>query len=149
MSKSATLTGRWYIKLYGENGELKDSREGQNVITETGLSFLASFLQSATVTASTFVMNQIAIGTDATAEAASNTALGTESARTTGTASYVSNAVYRVTATFPSATGTGAVVEYGLFSTAAAGTMMSRDTEAAINKGANDILVVTTEITLA
>jgi len=94
-------------------------------------------------------MDQIAIGTDATAEAASNTALGTELARTTGTASYVSDAVYRVTATFAAGTGTGAIVEYGLFSSSTGGTMFSRDTESVINKAAGDTLVVTTEITFS
>lgn len=146
--KDVTLTGRWYITLYGPDGEKKDYREGKNVITTNGLEFLASFLNSANAAASTFTMNYCAIGTDATAEAASNTALGTETERHTGTVSYVSNAIYRVTATFPSGTA-GAIVEYGLFSSNTAGTMLSRDTESVINKGANDTLTVTTEITLS
>lgn len=144
-----TLTGRWYITLYGAPNEIKAQVSGKNVITENGLSYLASFLNSAAGAASTFTMQYVAIGTDSTAEAASNTALGTESARHTGTASYASDAIYRVTATFASGTGTGAIVEYGLFSSNTAGTMLSRDTEAVINKGANDTLVVTTEITLS
>jgi len=146
--KDVTVVGRWYISLYGEDGALKDQQCGKNVITTNGLDFLASFLNSAAAAASTFTMNYIAIGTDATAEAAANTALGIETERHTGVVSYVSNAIYRVTATFPSGTA-GAIVEYGLFSSNTAGTMFSRDTEAVINKGINDILVVTTEITLA
>lgn len=149
MSKSLKLTGRWYISLYGDDGQLKDQISGKNVITENGLDFLASFLNSANAAASTFTMNYVAIGTDSTAEAASNTALGSESARHTGTVSYVSNAIYRVTATFASGLGTGAIVEYGLFSSSSAGTMLSRDTESVINKGANDTLVVTTEVTIS
>jgi hypothetical protein len=54
-----------------------------------------------------------------------------------------------VTATFASGVGTGAIVEYGLFSSSTGGTMFSRDTEAVINKGANDTLVVTTEVTIS
>jgi hypothetical protein len=148
MAKSAQLTGRWYITLYGPDGAIKDQKQGQNVITTNGLDFLASFLHSA-VTAASFDMKHIAIGTDSTSEAASNTALGTESARTTGTVSYVSDAIYRVTATFGSGTGTGAIVEYGLFSSGTGGTMLSRDTESVVNKGANDTLEVSTEITLS
>lgn len=144
-----TLKGRWFIKLYGPEGVLKDEREGDNVITTNALDFLASFLNSAAAAASTFTMKYVAIGTDSTAEAAANTTLGVEVARTTGTVSYTSSAIYRVTATFASGSGTGAIVEYGLFSSATAGTMMNRDTEAVINKGANDILTVTTEITLS
>jgi hypothetical protein len=143
-----TLTGHWYINLYGQNGELKDSRSGKNVITTNGLSFLSSFLSSANAAASTFTMQYCAIGTDSTAEAAANTALGTETERHTGVVSYVSSAVYRVTSTFPSGTA-GAIVEYGLFSSNTAGTMLSRDTESVINKGVNDTLTVTTEITLS
>lgn len=143
-----TLTGHWYITLY-EGDTVKQSLSGKNVITTVGLEFLASYMYSGVNNASTFTARYIAIGTDATAEAASDTALGGELDRTTGTASYLSNAVYRVTATFASGAGTGAIVEYGLFTSAAAGTMFSRDTEAVINKGANDTLTVSTEITVS
>jgi hypothetical protein len=147
MSEDVKLVGKWYVSLYGPDGVKKDYREGKNVITEGGLSFLASFLNSANAAASTFTMAYVAIGTDSTTEAASNTALGTEAARHTGTVSYVSDAIYRVTATFASGTGTGAIVEYGLLSSNTAGTLFSRDTEAVINKGSDDTLTVTTEIT--
>ena len=120
---------------------------GKNVITENGLEFLASFLNSAVAGASTWDMDHIAIGSDATAEAASNTALGVELARTTGVASYTSDAIYKVTATFAAGVGTGAISEYGLFSSSTGGTMLSRDTESVINKASGDTLVVTTEIT--
>ena len=122
---------------------------GENVVTTLGKEFLASFLSSAVAGASVWDMDQLAIGTDATAEAASDTALGTELTRTTGTASYVSGQIYEVIATFPSGTGTGAIVEYGLFSSSAAGTMFSRDTETVINKGANDTLTVTAQFTIS
>ena len=146
--KPVKLTGHWFVKLYGPDGSLKDETHGKNVITENGLEFLASFFNSAATAASTFTMRYVAIGTDATAEAASNTALGAEGARISGIVSYSSSAIYSVTATFPSGTGTGAIVEYGLFSSSTGGTMLSRDTEAVINKGANDTLEVTTEITI-
>jgi len=149
MGKNVTIEGRWYITLYGADGVQKDYREGKNVITTNGLDFLASFLNSAAAAASTFTQRYVAIGTDSTAEAASNTALGTEAARHTGIVSYVSDAIYKVTATFASGLGTGAIVEYGLLSSNTNGTMFSRDTESVINKGADDVLTVTTEITLA
>lgn len=146
---SPKIVGHWFITLQDENGNIKQQLSGKNVITTVGLEFLASFMYSAANAASTFTCKYVAIGTDATAEAASNTAMGTELARTTGTVSYISNAIYRVTATFASGTGTGAIVEYGLFSTSTGGTMFSRDTEAAVNKGANDTLTVTTEVTVS
>lgn len=94
-------------------------------------------------------MKYVAIGTDSTAEAASNTALGAEVSRHTGTVSYVSGQIYQVVATFATGSGTGAIYEYGLFSSNTAGTMLARDTEAVINKGANDTLTVTAQFTLS
>lgn len=144
------LKGRWFITLY-HGDSVKDYREGDNVIVTDGKSFLAQFLNSAAAAASTFTMRYIAIGTGTGAEAAADTALGGEAARaTTGTVSAVSGAIYQVTATFASGTGTGAITEYGLFNTASAttGTMFSRDLEDVINKGANDTLTVTTQITV-
>lgn len=147
--KSVTLRGKWTLELFGPDGKLKDSRVGTNVICTNGKEFLASFLYSAAAAASTFTMKYIAIGTDSTAEAAAQTALGTEVSRHTGTVSYVSNQIYQVKATFATGSGTGAIVEYGLFSSSTGGTMLARDTESAINKGANDTLTVTGQITLS
>ena len=147
-SNAITLKGHWTACLYGEDGSLKQEVSGYNVITDNGKEFLANFLSSASTGASTFTMRYIAVGTDSTAEAASNTALGTEISRHTGTASYGSGAIYSVVATFAAGSGTGAIVEYGLFSTSNAGTMLARDVEAVINKGASDTLSVTYNVTL-
>ncbi len=145
---AVTLRGRWKMTLES-GGEVKQVVEGDNVICTNGKEFLASFLYSAAVAPSTFTCKYVAIGTDSTGEAAAQTALGTELARQTGTVSYVSNQIFQVTATFASGTGTGAIVEYGLLSSSAAGTMLSRDVEAVINKGANDSLTTVVQITLS
>lgn len=143
-----TMKGRWKLTLES-GGVVKQQVEGDNVICTNGKEFLASFLSSAAAAASTFTCKYVAIGTDATGEAAANTTLGTEVARTTGTVSYVSNQIYQVTATFASGTGTGAIVEYGLLSSSTAGTLLSRDTEAVINKGASDSLTAVVQITIS
>lgn len=140
--------GKWTIELHSGD-ELKQRIVGTNVVCTNGKEFLASFLNSAAAAAATFTMRYVAIGTDSTAEAAANTALGTEVARHTGTVSYVSNQIYQVKATYPSGTGTGAIVEYGLFSSSSAGTMLCRDTESVINKGSNDTLTATLQITIS
>lgn len=147
--KSVQLVGRWRMELRGPDGNIKQEVAGTNVVCTNGKEFLASFLQSATVAPATFTMRYIGIGTDNTAEAASNTVLGTEVSRHTGTVSYVSGQIYQVKATFATGSGTGAIVEYGLFSTSTGGTMLSRDTEAVINKGANDTLTVTCQLTIS
>ena len=146
---SFSLKGQWSAVLTGPDGQVKQTVEGKNVICTNGKEFLASFLYSAAVAASTFTCKYVAIGTDATAELAANTALGIEAARHTGTVSYVSNQIYKVTATFGTGIGTGAIVEYGVFSSATAGTMLNRDTETVINKGANDPLTVACQLTIA
>ena len=143
------LKGKWWISLYGP--ELKEQRVGHNVITNDGLSFVASFLGSAAAAASTFTMKYVAIGTGATAEDATDTALGSEVARVEATVSNVTGAIFRLTASFGSGIGTGAITEYGVFSTitSSGGTILSRDVEAVVNKGANDTLTAITEITLS
>lgn len=144
-----TMKGEWFITLYGPDGQVKDQRQGFNVVTSVGKEFLASFLYSAVAAAATNTARYIAIGTDSTAEAVTDIALGTESARHTGTVSYVSNQIYQITATFATGSGTGAIVEYGLFSSNTGGTLIARDTESAINKGANDTLTVTAQLTIS
>ncbi len=142
------IKGHWTLLLH-RGDELIQKVQGNNVVTTVGKDFLASFLYSAAVAASTFTCKYVAIGTDATAEAIGNTALGTELTRTTGTVSYVTGAqIFQVTATFASGIGTGAIVEYGLLSANAGGTLLSRDTEAVINKGANDTLTALVRITV-
>lgn len=148
---SVELVGRWYFQLHDENGRLKQEVEGKNVIVTNGIEFLASFLRSASTAASTFTMRYIAVGTDATAEAASNTALGAELSRVSGACTYTSGAIFECVATFVAGVGTGAITEYGLFSTitSSGGTMFSRDVESVINKGASDTLTVRTKVTFS
>lgn len=147
--QACVLQGRWKATLLNEKYEIKKVIEGDNVICTNGKEFLASFLNSAAAAAATFTMQYVGIGSDTTPEAAGNTTLGTELSRTTGTVSYVSGGIYQITATFAAGSGTGAIAEYGLFSSSVNGTMLSRDTEAVINKGASDTLQVTCQITLS
>lgn len=141
------LTGKWYITLYGDDGLVKQNVNGVNTITTGGISALVQHLVSATAAATTFTHRYVAIGSDNTSETSADTALGTELARHTATVSQVTDGIYRLTATFPSGTGTGNVYEYGVFDSNTGGTMFSRDTEGLVTKSANDTLVVITEIT--
>jgi len=143
-----TINGEWKAICRGPDGEIKCTKQGHNVIATNGKEFLASFLNSAVAAAATFTQRFIAVGTDSTAEAAANTALGTEVIRTTGTVSYVSNQIYQVKATFATNSATGDISEYGLFDSSSAGTMLSRDTEGTIAVGASDTLEVTAQITI-
>ncbi len=144
------VSGYWYMTLYGAPDEVKQKVQGKNVITTSGLQYLVDFMASAAGTPTAFDMKYIAIGSNNTAESASDTALGTETARALATVSSATS-IYRLTATFASGIGTGSIYEYAVVntSTSATGTMFSRDTEGLITKGANDTLIVTTEITVS
>lgn len=141
--------GRYFATLYGPDGQVKQHVEGDNVITSVGKEYLASFLKSAAAAASTFTMRYLAVGTDTTAESASDTNLNTEISRQSGIVSYVSNQIYQITATFATGSGTGAITEYGVFSSSSGGTLLSRDIESVINKGASDTLTVIYQMTLS
>jgi hypothetical protein len=143
------IDGRWKAVLTDEAGNEKQRVEGHNIVVETGVERLAEFLASANAAASSFNFNFIGIGTDGTAEAASNTALGVEVSRHTGIVSYISGGIYQVVATFAAGSGTGAIVEYGLFNANSSGTLFSRDTESVINKGSGDTLTVTAQYTFS
>lgn len=142
------LYGQFQATVRGPGGEVKTSVCGSNVVCTNGKEFLASFLQSAAAAASTFTCRYLAVGTDGTAEAASNTALGTEVARHTATVSYVSNQIYQLTATFTTGVAAGDIAEYGVLSSNTAGTLLSRDTETTIPVGANDTLTVVWQLTI-
>lgn len=143
------LVGKWWATLYSGD-TVKQTVHGKNVITTVGLQAVVDHLASAAATASDWDYKYIAIGSNNTAEAAGDTALGTETARATATVS-TATSIYRLISTFASGIGTGNIYEYGVFNTitTASGSMFSRDTEGLITKGANDTLVVTTEITVS
>lgn len=146
---SISITGHWRMQLTGPDGTLKQEVAGKNVITTNGKELLAAYLASAAASATANTFKYVAVGTGTASETAADTALATELSRTTGTASYVSGAIYQVTATFAAGTATGAITEYGLFNSSSAGTMFSRDVETVINKGASDTLTVSTTVTLS
>jgi len=142
--------GKFYVYLYGPDGSLKEKRQGYNVVTTVGKEFMASFLYSAAVAASTFTCKYIAIGSGQVPEATSDTAMGTELARVAAsTVSYVSGQVLQMTATFATGVGTGSIYEYGVLSSLTVGTLLARDSESVITKGANDTLTVVYQITLS
>lgn len=148
-SDAVTLKGKYFVTLYGPGGEVKEQAETENVVTSVGKEWLASFLSSAAAAAATNTAKYAVIGTDSTAEAVGNTALGTEASRHTGTVSYVSNAIFQVTATFAAGSGTGDIVEYGVYTSSTGGTLISRATKSAIAKAASDTLTVVFQLTLS
>jgi len=127
-------------------GTIKDQRELKNLVVTAGKGFIASRMAAASAS----VMGWIAVGTDSTAAAVGNTALGTEVARvaTTVSGGTVSTNTVTYVSTFPAGTGTGALVEAGIFNASSAGTLLSRTVFSVVNKGAADEMTITWVITV-
>jgi hypothetical protein len=140
MEDPVKLTGKLQIYL----NDVK-VQEVDNLVVTTGLGFVASRL----VGTASNIMSHMAIGTGSTAAAVGNTTLGTEAARVALTSGTASGAVATYVATFPAATGTGAITEAGLFNASSAGTLLCRTVFSVINKGASDSLTISWTVTVS
>lgn len=138
------ITGRVSIQLFDESGALKESRDIPNLVVTTGKAFIASRMIGTPTE-----MSHMALGAASTAPAAGDTALGSELGRVALASDDAVGAVVTYTANFPAGTGTGAVVEAGIFNAASGGTMLCRTTFAVVNKGANDAMAITWAITVS
>ena len=146
-SERTKATGKVNIVVRNENGKVKEEFTVPNLVVNTGLAFIASRMEGV----DDAIMSHMAVGTNNTAAAAGNTALGTEVAGArvvlSGGSASGANMVY--TATFPAGTGTAALTEAGIFNASAAGTMLCRTVFEVINKGAADTMTVTWTITIS
>jgi len=138
------------IKL-DENGRpmIRDTGWSPNGITNAGFAEIAGLLL---VDVGGTAFDYIAIGTGTTAFDATQTALVAETHREAGTGSRVTTAVTNDTAqlvrTFSGYSGSEAITESGVFNAASGGTMLCRQTFAALNIdwGAGDTLQITWRI---
>lgn len=147
MKEMLKAKGHIVLELRDEHGNLKDRREVDNLVVTAGKNHLAAWLAAASQ--SEAYMKYVGLGTGTTAPTTADTGLQTPLAtRATGTVTSSTNVLQNV-AVFGAGVNTGAVTEAALFSASAAGTMFARQVFAVINKGANDSLTVTWNITLS
>ena len=122
-------------------GEVRVRNE-KNLVVSVGKQFIASRMASNT----TPVMSTMAVGTNNTAPAAGDVALGAQlvsvSLAVAGGTPSGNTVLY--TATFGPGIGTGALVEAGIFGSI----MLSRTTFPVINKGANDEMIINWTLTV-
>jgi hypothetical protein len=146
-SERTKATGKVNIVVRDENGKVKEDFTVPNLVVTTGLAFIASRMEGV----DDAIMSHMAVGTNNTAAAAGNTALGTEvaGARVALTSGLASGGNMVYTALFPAGTGTAALTEAGIFNASAAGTMLCRTVFEVINKGAADTMTVTWTITIS
>ncbi|NDC87965.1 MAG: hypothetical protein EB075_04025 [Bacteroidetes bacterium] len=135
-----SLKGKLTIAVNGQT-----VREVPNLVVTAGKEFVASRMAGV----SSDEMSHMAIGTSSTSPAAADITLGTEAARVSLTSTTVTNANVVYVASFPAGTGSGAIVEAGLFNAASGGDMLCRTTFAVVNKGANDSITITWTVTVS
>jgi hypothetical protein len=175
-NENAKLRGSVDIKVYGPDGEVKDSRYIPNLVVQSGKNYIATRIIGTatsvtavyTTSSATSCMTHMAIGTGSTTAAITDTTLGTEVAVAGDIAAYSraqvqsttqSTGIVTYVATFgvnnPQRTitsNTTAITEAAILnsSTAAlAGTMLCRTTFNAVNKGNDDTLQITWTITVS
>jgi hypothetical protein len=138
---SIGIVGRCYVELFDENGDLKDLRDETNLITTAGFTAIVERLDSSPTTSQP---THMAIGTGSTAPAAGNTALVAEIDRNALTSSVSAVNVLTMIGNWAAGDGTNAAIaEAGVLNAVSTGTLYSRATFTAINKGASDTLQIT------
>ena len=140
------LRGDVALVLKDKNGNIKESREINNLVVTAGLTFICARMAAASAN----VMSHMALGSSTTAAAAGQTdlvsILGSREALDSTSAS--ANTIAYVSS-FEAGEGTGAVVEAGVFNAASSGTMLCRTVFPVVNKQADDTMSVTWTITLS
>jgi len=139
------VTGELKITVTNPEGNVKQEVVVPNLVVTTGKNLIASRLKDTTDDA----MSHMAIGTDSTAAAAGDTALGSEAGRVALTSTTVTTNSVAYVASFGAGTGTGAITEAGLLNAGSGGTLLCRTVFSVINKGAADTLGITWTVTVS
>lgn len=144
-TENLKASGSLRVVVTGADGKVKEEREFKNLVVTVGKNFVASRM----VGTASAVMSHMAIGASSTPAAPGDTALGSQLGRVAlGSATATTNVV-TYTATFPAGTGTGAVVEAGIFNDPTVGTMLCRTVFAVVNKGVDDAMSITWTVTIS
>ena len=138
-------TGKLTVEIKDKQGNVKETRELENLVVDTGLAFIASRMKDASATA----MSHMAIGTGTTAAASGDSALGTEAARVALTSTTVTTNAVAYVCSFAAGTGTGAITEAGILNAASTGTLLCRTVFTVANKGASESMTITWTVTIS
>jgi len=144
-SSAFNAKGKLTIEQFDKDGNLIHTQDTTNVVVADGLDYIASRMKDATATA----MSHMAIGSDTTAAASGDTALGGELGRVTLTSTTVTSNAVTYVGDFPAGTGTGAVVEAGILNNSTGGTLLCRTVFSVANKAAADTLKITWTLTVS
>lgn len=145
ITNTVTLTGTLDVVVYDSTGKVKQEQSIKNLVVTAGKELVANRLKADTQPAIT----HIAVGTNATAASAGQTALVVEVGRVAITSSVVTSNAVAFVATFGVGVATGTLVEAGLFNDATTGTMLSRTASINVVKAATDTLTITWTVTVS
>jgi pyruvate/2-oxoacid:ferredoxin oxidoreductase beta subunit len=138
-------TGRLVVTLTGKDGKVKEKRDINNLVVDTGEAFIASRMAGT----SAAVMSHMGVGSGTTAAAGGDTALQTAvGARVALSSTTVTANAIEYQAAFVAGASTGAITEAGIFNALTAGTMLCRTVFAVVNKLADDTLSITWTVTI-
>lgn len=150
-----TFNGQLWVTVFRANGDVEDyGLASLRVVTDSGVAYIVDAFQNLTELEN---LKFHGVGTGSTAEAASQTALVTESTtalnpdstRATGSTTEAAANIYRTvgTVTFDAS---AAITEHGIFSQAATGggTMLDRSVFSAINVASADSIQTTYDFTV-
>lgn len=138
INETLNLTGHVTVSLND-----KVVQEIPNLVVTAGKGYVASRMKDTTAGA----MSHMSVGSDNTAAAAGNTALGTESGRVALTSTTVSGGTITYAATFPAGTATATLVEAGIFNASSGGTMLCHTVYGAVTKQSSDVMTISWVIT--
>jgi hypothetical protein len=144
-TESVSIKGNLEVILLDEKGIQKDYRKIDNLVVAVGKEVIAARLVGNTIA----VPSHMAVGSDATAAATGQTALGGELGRVVLDSTVRASNVLTYVATFPAGTGTGALAEAAILNAASTGNMLCRTTFSTVNKAAGDTIVITWNVTVA
>jgi len=144
-TESVSIKGNLEVILLDEKGIQKDYRKIDNLVVAVGKQVIAARLIGNTIA----IPSHMAVGTDATAAATGQTALGGELGRVVFDSTARTSNVLTYVATFPAGTGTGALTEAAILNASSTGNMLCRTTFSTVNKAAGDTIVITWNVTVA
>jgi len=140
------IRGHVLVELFGPDGELKETREVDNLVVTAGKNHIADRLSTSPGGAA---MGWMEIGTSSTAPAAGDTTLGAAIDRNALTSAIDAGNVITYVGDWAAGDGTNSALrEAGIFNAASAGTMLARAVYTLIDKGALDTLKITWTVTI-
>jgi hypothetical protein len=145
-TENLKLKGRVGIVVKDKDGKVKETREENNLVVDTGLDYIASRMKDATATA----MSHMGLGTGTTAAAAGDTDLETlAGSREALDSTTVTDNTINYVCNFEAGDVTGAITEAGIFNAASSGTMLCHVVFSAVNLTSSDSISVDWTITLS